>query len=289
MRRVVGDGHEGRRLLIGAVALLALLIVDVVLVALAMGAHVAPRSSDGPAASTHPAEAASPSSPSPTPTQASPAVTTRLIAAIDGSRAWRATIGSCEEPGVFELTSDGGVTWEEAGPEMTGPVLALEPSADGRRGVAVVGDDQCIPVAHRTFTAAVGWEQHPVQQVGSYIAADGQLVLEGARVAAPCEEPSAVVGTGGGVVLCDTRALAMADGSWVKVGEDVVAIGPAVGGVALAMVLPEQCDGITIGVVAAGQMRTVCVAVPRDADVAVSVVGNVAWVWSSDTVQLITI
>ena len=288
MRTVVGDGHEGRRLLIGAVALLALLVIDIVLVALAMGAHVAPRSAVEPAASTAPAEASSPPSASPTPTPASPAVATRLIAAIDGTRAWRATIGTCEEPGAFEITSDGGATWAEAGLQVAGPVFALEPSADGRRGVAVVGDDRCTPVAHRTFTAAVGWEQHPVQQVGSYIAADGQLVLAGTPIPPPCDAAAAVTASGGGVVLCGDGALARnGAGDWVPIAEGVTAVGPADEGVAVAVAGDASCDGFAVGVVVAGALQATCSAAVSDAEVAVSAVSGQVWVWAGDTVEVV--
>ena len=291
MRRVVGDGFEGRRLLFGGLALLALLIVDVVLIVLATGAHVAPPAVTGTPAATAPADlpASTPSgSSSPTPTEASPEEATRLIAAVDGTRAWRATVGTCDAPGMFELTSDGGATWAPAGLQVSGPVLALEPSADGRRGIAVVGDSQCAPVAHRTFTAAVGWEQHPEQRVGSYIAPDGQLVLTGAPTPAPCDPVSGVTAAGGGVVLCGTEALARnGAGDWVPIAQGVAAVGPADEGVAVALSGDASCDGLAVGVAVAGALQTACSGAAEDADLAVSAAGGQVWVWAGDAVEIV--
>ena len=294
MRRVVGDGFEGRRLLIGSIALLALLIADVVLIVLAMGAHVAPRSPTVPEASTAPAQppaSAPAASPSQTAAEASPAVAaTRLLAAIDGTRAWRATIGTCEEPGVFEVTSDGGQTWEQAGLGVAGPVLALEPTSDGRRGIAVVGDEQCVPVAHRTFTAAIGWEPHPEQRVGSYITVDGRLILEGVQTAAPCETPSAGTGAGGGVVLCGGEALARNGvGDWLPIAQGVAAIGPASEGVALALADGVDCDGLAVGVVVGGALQSTCAGAAIGADVAVSAVGDQIWLWADEAVEILSV
>ena len=214
-------------------------------------------------------------------------MTTRLLAAIDDSQAWRATIGACGQPGEFEVTDDGGRTWTRAGLDVAGPVLALEPSSDGRRGIAVVGDDHCAPVAHRTFTAAVGWEEHPEQRVGSYTAPDGQLVLAGAPAPAPCDAASAVTAAGGGVVLCADEALARNNASdWVPIAEGVVAIGAADQGVAVAVSGDASCDGLAVGLVVADALQVTCTAAPANAEVAVSAVGGQVWVWADDTVEI---
>ncbi|WP_206445676.1 hypothetical protein [Agrococcus sp. KRD186] len=278
MRQLIGQGRNRRRLLLGVIAIAVLLVVDAVLIFWALGAH---RQSGelGEAPQTPAPSESQPvgetSIPAPSGTAETASTSVRLLSAVSGSVAWRAVSGICGEPGSVEVTSDSGRTWTAAGLQVQGEVLSLEPNPDGRRGVAVVGNADCEPVAHRTFTAGVGWEESPDQGIGNCIAPDGQLVLQGQRADSPCDEPVALAGAGGGVVLCDDMAQARTGaGAWVAVAQNVTALGPSSAGVAIAM-RSEACEGLEIGVVTGGETRTTCSDVPADTVVAVSAFNSV--------------
>ncbi|SFS00402.1 hypothetical protein SAMN04487783_0450 [Agrococcus baldri] len=289
MRRFIDDSQGGRRLLFGLIAIAVLVVIDVVLVALAMRAHDTPPDAAAPPIVSSSAPTTQGATPSATAEEESSS-RTRMIAAIDGSAAWRAVAGSCLEPGTFEITSDGGATWSPAGLALGATVLALEPRADGQRGLVVVADEQCGPVVHRTFTAGAGWEPSPVQEAGSYVTDQGQLVLAGVAIDAPCDAPSAAVATGDGVVLCADEALARTSGGdWVSVAQGVTAIGPADSGVALVLEGSTDCDGLAAGVVVAGAVQTVCSGASAGAEVAVSAVGGQVWVWADETVEILSL
>lgn len=298
MRRFIDDRQGGRRLLFGLIAIVVLLVIDVVLIALALRAQDAPGTGDAAPSAAATAPAAEPEATGdqtePAPSASEPDLIAaegdgRIVAAVDASTAWRGTRGSCAEPGTFELTTDGGATWAPAGLEVTGAVLSLQPSDDGRRGLVVLADEQCAPVTYRTFTAGLGWETSPVAEAASYVTEDGQLVLAGVPAEAPCDAPIAAVGTGGGAVLCDDEALARASsGDWTLLSRGVAAIGPADRGIALAIARTEECDGLTLGVAVEGALETVCSDISSTEPVAVSATAGQLWVWTADTVEILS-
>lgn len=296
MRAYFGEGASGRRLALGVGAIVLLLIVDAVLVFFALRAHDAPQGP--PSAAPAPPAAASdrpvPATPSSEPELDEPsgasASASRLLAVAGGGVAWRASMGECGAPGVLEVTVDAGATWSAAGLQIDGPVFALQPNADGARGLAVVGDAQCDPVVHRTFTAAVGWEVSPEQLAGSYLGPAGDVVIAGVEVEAPCESAAAVTGSGGGVVLCgDVAHARTGDGAWVPVAERVIALGPVDRGAAVAMRDVDGCAGITVGIVSGGALLTSCTDIPADAEVAVAAEEGAVWVWAGDAVTVINL
>lgn len=292
MRSGIADQQHGRRLILGVVTILVLIVVDVALIALALRAHLPVNDAAGssaPSLVTSPTPTPAPTEPAPTstipPAPAESGDRSMLLHAVSRSGAWRAIQGDCETPGAIEVTSDAGQSWTPAQLEIEGPVFALAPDPDGRAGTVVVGDGECQPVALRTFTSGADWEAAPDQAVGSYITEEGTL-LAGALVDPPCDAPAALVSTGGGVALCDETALArLDDGSWTSVAEGVVAIGPSTAGVAVAMTGPAECDGIAVGTISGGVPSITCSDIAADALVAVSVVGSVVWVWSNDEVR----
>lgn len=299
MRAFFAERRNGRRLALGLIVIAVLLVVDVVLIAFALRANVVPPASVAPPSpaglptpidSQRPDPVAEPSVASPVPSAeptGSESDVARLLSAVSDTVAWRAEVGRCGDPGTFEVTTDGGATWAAAGLDVQGPVLSLEPNADGTRGLAVVGDSDCEPVVHRTFTAAQGWEVAPEQRAGSYLTPESEVILAGVPVEAPCEDPSAVVGTGGGVVLCGDVAQARTGaGEWVAIADGVVAIGPASSGVAVALRGMEGCDGLAVGTISGGTATTTCTEISDEAVVQVSAAGSFVWVWNREAVSL---
>lgn len=290
MPALFGDRANGRRLAVGLIAIAILLVVDVVLVALALRAHDAPESPPVPTSSLHPLPSESSSiEPQPEPSESAAPTGLRLLSAVSSTVAWRAEAGACGQQGSVELTTDGGRTWAPSTLDPAGPVLALEPNADGRRGLVVVADAGCEPIVQRTFTGGLGWELAPDQAVGSYVTPQGDVTLDGTSIDAPCEEPQAATASGGGVVLCAGVAQARtSSGGWVPVAQDVTAIGPADGGVAVALRSAEGCEGITVGVIRAGALQSVCTDIPTDVPIAVSEGGtDQVWAWVGDLLEVV--
>src|SRR5690625_2550465 len=127
-----------------AVGLGVLLLVTVVLVGLALrpvqapasdGTPYTPPPTNSPTAPESPSEEPSPSEsaseepinePTEEPTEApEPVPTNRLLTAASADRAWRADVGSCDEPGALEVTSDGGGSWDEVDPGLA-PIVRLK-------------------------------------------------------------------------------------------------------------------------------------------------------------------
>lgn len=286
-----GDRANGRRLALGLVAIAVLLVVDVVLVVFALRAHNAPDSAPLPTASQQflPASESLSTEPQPEPSEPVAQTGSRLLSAVSSTVAWRAEMGACGQPGSVELTIDAGETWAPSTLEPAGPVLALEPNVDGRRGLVVVADAACEPVVQRTFTGGSGWELAPDQALGSYVTPQGDVTLRGTSIDAPCDDPQAVTASGGGVVLCAGVAQALtSSGSWVPVAQEVTAIGPAEGGVAVALQSAEGCEGMAVGVIRAGALQSACTGIPIDAPVAVSAAATgQVWAWAGDSVEVV--
>src|SRR5690242_267412 len=108
--RWMTDRSVGRLALGG---LLVLLVVDALLVALAFRPDAAGASAQGPTPGAVTSSSAASASPT---TSTGPGLAVvpvaQVIAAADGKRAWRATLGSCADKGAsLSVTDDGGRTW----------------------------------------------------------------------------------------------------------------------------------------------------------------------------------
>ncbi|MBO1769495.1 hypothetical protein [Agrococcus sp. TF02-05] len=291
MFALFGDRANGRRLALGVIAIAVLLVVDVILIALALRAHDVFESTPLPTGSQRPLPASESSSTEPQPTESGAPTVSRLLSAVSGTDAWRAESGACGQPGAVEMTTDAGETWTPSTLALAGPVLALERNADGSRGFVVVADAACEPTVQRTFSGGLGWELAPDQALGSYVTAQGVVMLDGTSIDAPCEDPQAVTASGGGVVLCAGVAQARtSSGGWVPVAQAVTAIGPAEGGVAVALRSAEGCEGMTVGLIRAGALQSACTAIPIDSPVAVSegAAGQV-WAWVGDALEIVAL
>lgn len=169
--------------------LAVLLVADVVLAVFALRPPV--RSSEAmAAASTH----ASALTPAPsalattTGTQAySPAPLTRMVAALDGERAWRATTGTCADGGAqVQVTTDGGRTWS-AGRSPDRAIARIQPLRSGRGFVYAAGRD-CSLRELSTTDAARSWSRPtPVKGAWARLTSDSHVVVTpGAATGRPC-------------------------------------------------------------------------------------------------------
>ncbi|WP_123654448.1 hypothetical protein [Curtobacterium sp. ZW137] len=289
-------------------AVVALVVIDVVLVSLALG-RTSPEQ-NGPAgpiptftSTPDTTEAPSPSASSTSAPSASadPASATssarRLLSAVDGLEAWRASAGTCgvDEP-VLEHTVDGGATWVpvDLGADV-GSLMAIRASSTGLSVLAGVGDG-CTTTVRTSTDHGATWIAGASGAAGAGIAADG-IVLSTGTVDEPCSDPiDAFQGQRTAVVVCDGQLeWRTGTSAWVDV---------PVGGVrslavdgndyTLARVRTAQCQGVAIETMSAigvtPSTATTAVGCVDDADssgpVSIDRAGEDVWLWAGDDVTV---
>jgi len=299
-----------KRYLIAGLA--AFLIIDIGLVAFALNRpRVEPE-----AAPERPVSAAQGETdvPSPTPTaEAAPPATdipqtltpTRVLAARDGSLAWRATTGPCGAPALPELTTDAGATWKAT--TATGPtgVVSLQSIViEGQQVASMIGQDaaDCSVTLVRTFVSGNDYAEYPADLANNWFIDP----LDHARVhspagdaAAPCANASSLAArsTAAAAVLCsDGTIFSTSDGAttWnsVPAPEGIMAVTSAEEGYLYAQVGDDSCAGVQVGYFSAGPAGSAVV--PRacvpNAQTPDALAGNIAlaggessvWMWAGD-------
>ena len=134
--------------------LLALIVADALLVALALRPEAADAAAPVP---VRVVPASSLPTPTPMPSRTfTVAPVQELIAAADDKRAWRATVGSCRDGGAsLSVTDDGGRTWN-ARPTPARAVARVQPLA-GQRGFVIGAGAACSAGEYDTKDAAQSW------------------------------------------------------------------------------------------------------------------------------------
>lgn len=147
---------------LATIALLAFVVVDVVLVYLALRPPKlleTPRAASTPVvvSSTGEADPTSPAPSAATTTTTVPARPLRvMVAALDRTTAWRATVGTCKDGGsAVQITTDGGKTWSR-GSSPARAVTRIQPLAAGRGFVLAAGQD-CGAGQYTTTDRAQSW------------------------------------------------------------------------------------------------------------------------------------
>lgn len=218
----------------------------------------------------------------------------RLIASANGDVAWRAVVGSCEDPGSVELTTDGGATWSSADVGELAPVSrlkAITPAAVFAIGGA---DPDCSPTYAGSVDGGTSWEQAPELVEGSWYVDPTDRAVLGTTVGqvdAPCE----IAGLAGfddnsAAILCTDGSLTVStDGgaSWTTAVEetDAVSIGLTLQGYVLAG-SSEDCAGTQIW--SAGiEGTTAPVGCAEDVQpvagqTAVAGAGSSMWLWAGE-------
>ncbi|WP_156023279.1 hypothetical protein [Terracoccus sp. 273MFTsu3.1] len=297
----MSDNSVGRLALVG---LLALVVVDLVLVALAFRPDAAGASAQPPAA------VSTPSTSAPTTTTAPAAGATpvsQVIAAVDGRRAWRGTLGTCRDGGAsLTVTADGGRTWTP----RAAPVQALgrvQP-VDADRGFVIGAKGAgCSVGEYATDDDATTWRGPRAVEGGwsRLPGGDPKVVITPRRPdARPCGTTTVVdlarVSATRAVVLCaDGRLVRSGDGggSWTRMAtvEGALAVGARVDGSAPAVYVAratDDCAGVEVAKLSGGAASKVaCVKTSlggAEGTVSISVVDEGGWLavadatWRSD-------
>lgn len=298
--RTLGSVFSRRTLLWVAVIVVVLVVVDVLLVALAL-ARTAPSSNGTPgpvptfSSSPRPPGSAT-AKPSATAT-AEPAGMVapgrRLLSAVDGREAWRASSGVCDgTDGVLEHTVDGGTTWTPVGLGAgSGAVLALRAGTDSVSVVIGTGDD-CEPTVRTSVDDGRSWKDGAAGAAGAGVGPEG-LILSTGTVDSPCADPvEAYEGAFTTAVVCaDEVQWRSGDGDWVGVPlVGVRSLADDGDSYLVARVGAAACDGAEIrslpavGVTPATKSIVVGCAAEADPDGALAVAraGDAVWLWSGN-------
>ena len=306
--RTLGRALPRATLVWVAVAVVALVVIDVVLVTLALGrtdAHQHGPAGPIPTFTSTPDTTEAPSSsgsPSAAPSaSADPASATasgrRLLTAVSSLEAWRASGGTCggERP-VLEHTVDGGATWVPTtlGTDV-GSVMAIRASSTALSIMVGTGPD-CVATLHTTTDAGASWSPAEDGAAGAGIDAEG-VVLSSSTIEPPCADPiDAFQGERTTVVICDGQLeWRTGTASWVDVPLGGVR-SLAVDGdhYTIASIGASQCAGVqiekmpAIGVTSATRTDVVGCADGLDdtTGVAIARAGDDLWLWAGDDVKV---
>lgn len=294
-----------RTTLIGmAVVVVALVVVDVVLVALAL-ARTAPEAAGQPRpAPTFGTTATAPATPGQSPSASATAEpgtdgatsTSRLLSAIDGLDAWRASSTTCADPEVvLEHTTDGGKKWQAVELDTEVRTIAALRATSSGVSVLVGTGDACATEVRTSTDDGRTWVAGAAGAAGAGITEQG-LVLGDDLVDPPCDDPAdAFRGESTTLVACDDQLdWRSGTGTWVTVPVDGVrAIAVDGGEYTLARVGTASCDGVQIetmrasGVTAATTTTPIgCNPVSTERPIALDRTGQDVWMWSGDGVAI---
>ena len=302
--RSLGRALPRTTLIIVAVVVVALIVIDVVLVALALG-RTAPEQ-NGPAGSIptftqmpHASESPRASATADADAAGTKEQGRRLLAAVDGQEAWRASGGSCGGPRpVLEHSVDGGATWVKVGLGTdVGSLMAIRASNAELSILAGVGDD-CTATARTSTDAGVTWAAGAPGAAGAGISTDG-IVLASGTVQAPCADPiDAFQGDKTSVVICDGQLeWRTGEAAWVDVPlGGVRSVGVDGGEYTLARVGAASCDGVQIETMSASDVTPSSSTTPigcadgadTDNTVTIDRAGQDVWLWDGETVRVST-
>lgn len=307
-RRYVPRDSSHRRLWI-YLAILAFLVVDVLLISWALGARsaTAPTTTPGPIPAFTPEVSATPT---PTPSAATVAIPpTRILSALDGTTAWRATTGECPSALVTpELTTDGGQSWQMTDATDDVQITALQGlTVASETQIEIVGlaAEDCSPQFARSFVAGEEYSTNAdlLEDQWYVDPADRSVVHtpEG-EVDAPCETVVDIAfrtedDASAAIVCADNRVFATLDSgtTWTVpiTGVGIVHLAATAVGYVIATVGLSECSGVQLTAYSvdlttatpAGCLVTKWPAEAVRSNIAISEAADgTIWVWVHDTV-----
>lgn len=277
----------------------ALVIADVVLVALALSSTRAPV----PTAAAGVAPPVSVPTPSPTAAQmpepasvpADVAPLSAVLGAVDDEVAYRGTTGPCPDAAAqVEVTVDAGATWNPAVPADARSIQSI--AASSPEDVTIIAADpaSCAPSAHRSFVQGADWAV--ADDLGSRWHLDGSTVVApGGRVSTPCSTAIQVAPRSAteAAVLCDDSTLTASSDAGANWSEPTAvpaaaSVTSGADGYHVAVVDGDGCDGVQVVSLStdlqAGAPGACIESTAGPGATVVSAAGRVLWLWSGDVV-----
>jgi hypothetical protein len=289
------------------IAIAAFIALDLLLIAWALSTTRADPTG-APLPSVEPAlpvEPAVTSEPEPIVT-AEPAITalapTRILTAVDGNTAWRASTGSCPATAAApERTTDSGATWTTT--DATGPTnvtALLRIMVDGLQTASMVGlsADDCTPQFIKTFVAGSNYASYPEQLAGAWFvdpadragihspAGDSMAPCDAIIALAPSDAENAAILCSNNDIFTTTDAAATWSGPTVVPGAlNLTSTGA---GYVVVVVASADCAGLQLlalteeGTTVTGCYPMLVQANSLAGNVALSVADGTVWLWAGE-------
>lgn len=238
-------------------------------------------------------------SPSPSPSPAGDLMPpTRLLAAYDGARVYRAWVGACPDPRTgFERSVDGGATWQGtdlAGRTDSSRALTLTAGAPDFVQLVTLRAQDCAAQYVRSFVGGIDWEVFDSELAVTWYFDPARPTVvhtpQGER-AAPCTAVSLAATRERAAVLCtDSTVVTTADAgaTWGAPASvpNVAAIAVSPNGYRIAVLNTDGCAGIQLGELVDGSITGFGDCLPvttSQADVALTTAGDgTTFVWAGD-------
>jgi hypothetical protein len=285
----------------------AFVFVDVILIGWALGTrNVDTPSESRPIPTFTPSQASTTAPAAPVATVA--IRSTRLLSALDGDIAWRATTGECPAATASpEKTSDAGQTWNATDATRDVRVTALRSllvvSESQIEAVGLAAED-CAPQFIRSFVSGDEYSSNPdLLDAQWYIDPLDRSVVNtpDGESAAPCGDVVALApradAVSAAIICADTRILTTADSgrTWreaIRVAGVVNVAVTQMGYVIATVGLPE-CAGVQLTALSVDPIvatPTSCLPVDMQAEtmqgnVAISEAAGAVWVWAGDSLK----
>ncbi|MCU1639280.1 MAG: hypothetical protein JWL94_1927 [Microbacteriaceae bacterium] len=304
-RHVPRDSSRRRGWIYFAIA--AFIALDLLLVAWALSTTRAdPTGAPLPSVEpTSPAEPAVASEPEPV-VVAEPGTTAvppaRILTAVDGTTAWRATTGACPaSPARPERTTDSGETWvttDATGP--TGVTALLRIMVDGPQTASMVGlsGTDCTPQLIKTFVAGRNYVSYPEQLAGAWFvdpANRAEIHSPDGKSRAPCDAIIALAPSDAenAAILCSDNEIFMTTDAAATWSEPTVVPGAlnltsTGAGYVTVVVGSARCAGLQLlalseeEVTATGCYPMTLQANSLAGNVALAVSHNTVWLWAGE-------
>ena len=270
----------GLVVLVGAVAALSALALRQ---GTGAGGAAAERTADpAPTFSFAPRTGAASPTPTPTPV-AAPASAERFLSS-GADAAWRATAGACGGPApVIERSGDGGTTWIDVTPTYQDISAVRSLTSFGGRHVTAVADlgAACEPTTLRSYTDGRFWEPYPdAFATDSYVGTDGDIVVDGRTIAAPCAAPWGLRVEGpAAAVVCNDTAYALDGDEWTALAAGALAVAATDDGIVVART-DTACTGIRVTDYRDAARDLACVPTETTGAVALDITGDRVTLWA---------
>jgi hypothetical protein len=309
-RRVPKDSSRRRVWVYVAVAVFVL--GDIVLVGLALNSTRSESSAADTVAVVKSVESSTPSAtPTPAPiptvtagTDISPVPPTRILTALDGSTAWRATTGPCPATlAAPERTTDSGATWKSTDATGSTRVTALQRITVTSQSTATLiglATTDCAPQLVKTFVGGDAYKSYPDDLVKAwYVNPANRAAVHSptGETTAPCDAVIVLAprDAKNAAVLCATGRLYATTDAAVTWSAPVDAPGvlnitaTGAGYLAVAAGRPD-CAGIQLLTLSAKLAPTPTGCAPTatpvetlSGNVAVSVAADTVWLWAGES------
>jgi photosystem II stability/assembly factor-like uncharacterized protein len=291
-----------RSLLIAGLA--AFFIVDIILVSIALtaGDVPTPRVLRSPAPISSADPTAAPAEP-PKPAAATATAPARIMAAVDGNRAWRASTGPCGAEARPEFSADGGATWKSTDATAPTGVVSLQAiDIEGEQVASMIGQNavDCSAMLVRTFVGGDNYARYPADLPNAwYVNPLDRAVVHapGGDGAAPCAEAIALAAASAerAAVLCGDGAMfattdSAANWSAIAATPGAMALAASGAGYVVAVIGDATCGGVRLGfftdatspapVVPGGCFASESSAAALAGQIAVADGGGILWLWA---------